>query len=125
MTRYITKPTNRTKTQKPPEEFVKGEKGNTRGFEGKTEEIGRIVYCSLDEANRIINECRENVRVRRASGETDSSVEDFFRDAIFNAAQLDNNPGGIVIYEDGTEKDREGRPKIKRSYALVERIEEK
>jgi len=123
-TTYITKPVEAKENRKAraSETFIRSPDGNKRKLgNGEFENIGRLVYCSLEEANAILNDSRKKAR---ESGVRTTS--DFFYDEIFFATQMpEGEPGGIIFYERLEEKNEEGKPKIKRSYSLVEKIEEK
>ncbi len=38
--------------------------------------------------------------------------------------QYGNNPGGKIVYFDINDKDEEGKPKIKMSYSVADKVEE-
>ncbi len=117
-----------TKT-KPKEIFIRSENGNKKiigkkledirkNLKGLGENIGRFVYCPLKEANNTLRKSRKDAVI------SDNTPEYFFRESIFFETQMGNFPGGIIIYEDGNEKTSKGLPKLKRSYSLVEKVEE-
>jgi len=118
---YITKPIKATEYRKsrPSEIFIRSPDGNKRQIGGDDfKRIGRLIYCSLEEA-------AENIRISEERAKSENKTwQDVFREIIFFAGQMQDEPGGIIIYERLEEKDKGGKPKVKRSYSLVEKVRE-
>jgi hypothetical protein len=112
---YITKSTG----NKPYEIFKRHPNGNTRKRgEGEEKRIGELIYCSEQELKENIRLSKERAR------EDDRTSKQIFRELIPFIQQYGNRSGGKILYLDINDKNEEGKPKIKVSYNLVEKVEE-
>jgi len=124
-TTYITKPIEATEHReaRASETFIRSPDGNKRKLgNGEFENTGRLVYCSLDIANEYVETSRGRAK------EEGRDWRDIFSDNIIFAPQMPDEPGGIIFYKRLSKKDGEEEkeePRVKRSYSLVEKIEEK